>query len=129
MGINSSGRITRYNDANVLAFRDFIENAYSIDLDETYRMKIGYDNEDNYFLVAGYVDGFEDGAHLCVKIAKLVSNAMSEYDIDFEMPIDTETGDVWDTEISDPTPDDAQWLYNEFTAMIDESDYDDEEYY
>jgi hypothetical protein len=82
-------------------------------------MVIGQDDKSNYYLVAGYMDDFDDGEyHLCAKIARLVSDVMSEYDIDFVMPYDPETGDVWDTEVSDVTSADAKWFYDEFNEMI-----------
>ena len=117
--IDSNGIIVLKSGVDVQKIKNFLDEAQSLEIDETYRMVIGYDDESNYFLVAGYMDDFDDGEyHLCAKIGILTSNAMSEYDIDFVMPYNPETGDVWDTEISDVTSADAQWFYDEFNAMI-----------
>ena len=115
--IDSDGVIVLRSD--VQKIKDFLDEAQSLEIDETYRMVIGQDDKSNYYLVAGYMDDFDDGEyHLCAKIARLVSDVMSEYDIDFVMPYDPETGDVWDTEVSDVTSADAKWFYDEFNEMI-----------
>jgi len=120
--IDSNGIIVSRSWIDVSKIKDFLKEAQSLEIEETYKRVLGYDGENNYYLVVGYMYDFDDGEyHLCAKIARPVSDVMSEYDIDFEMPYNPETGDVWDTEVSDVTPSDAKWFYDEFNAMIEAS--------
>lgn len=55
----------------------------------------GYDEED------AKKNGYADGRYtICSKIAcqSRYNGSQTDYDIDFEMPYDKETGDVWDTD-------------------------------
>lgn len=130
--------VSNSKNASVGAFRKFIKENSNIGEETTAYLPIGSDDVTDYYLVMGYMDGFEDDElHLCAKIGMMPPNSlMSEYDIDFVMPYDPETGDVWATEISDVDPSDADWLYDEFMDMVryseqevDETSYDDEEEY
>jgi hypothetical protein len=74
----------------------------------TWKWEIGSGDGGTYYLVLGFAPGFDPnadeytdsyGSHLALKWGILSKNsAMAEYDMDFEMPYDPETGDVWDSE-------------------------------
>lgn len=68
----------------------------------TYWVDLDYDNAGNrWAVVFGWMDDGEGNPLLCGKIAYLPKNSgMQEYDMDWEMPYDEETGEVWDTELS-----------------------------
>lgn len=76
----------------------------------TWHWEIGHDDEKMWCLVLGFADGFEpnddeftdsDGMHLALKFGAISNrNVMYEYDMDFEMPYDAETGEVWDSEVT-----------------------------
>jgi len=58
---------------------------------------------------------------------------MKEYDMDWIMPYDEDTGSVWDTEISYVSSADIDWWRNEWKSMdeagiFDEDDEDDDFY-
>lgn len=77
----------------------------------TYHWYLDTDNNDNdWAIVLGWQDGYEededdvcmDGTYrLCAKVAYQPSNSIMQcdYDIDWLMPYNKETGDVDDTEI------------------------------
>lgn len=97
------------------------------------------DNKYDYELVLGFAGGFEPnenefvdsyGDGLCMKWARIPKNSvMNEYDIDYEMPYDKVTGDVWDSENSvagyDET-DTVEWLIMDFKEYADQNLYVDE---
>ena len=78
----------------------------------TYHWILGRDENDNdWAIVLGWADGFDaeendactDGTwRLCVKLAYQPCNSLMQcdYDIDWLMPYDEETGEVDDTEVS-----------------------------
>lgn len=91
------------------------------------------DDEYDYELVLGFSSGFEpnssefvdsNGDGLCLKWARIKKNsAMNEYDIDYEMPYDEVTGDVWDSENSVNSYDETntvEWLIKDFTEYADQ---------
>ena len=68
-------------------------------------------NGNNWAIVLGWQDGYEeddtdelsDGTwHLAAKVAYQPHNSIMQcdYDFDWTMPYDEETGDVWDTDIT-----------------------------
>lgn len=62
-----------------------------------------YDEGRTYSVVMTQRDSEDEeiGNEVVAKVASIADNSgMSEYDIDFEMPYDEKTGDVWDTELS-----------------------------
>ena len=76
----------------------------------TYHWYLGSDDNNDWAIVLGWSDGFEpeitdpcmDGTwHLCAKLAYQPSNSIMQcdYDIDWQMPYDEETGEVDDNEI------------------------------
>ena len=94
----------------------------------TYWVTLDTVDGNTWAVVFGWVDGFEDGAHLCGKIAYAPKNSvMTEYDMDWLMPYDEETGEVYDTEISDPSDSDIDWWLNEWGTIKDIYVYPDED--
>lgn len=91
------------------------------------------DNQNNnWAIVLGWSDGFEEDIndklcngsyHLCAKIAyqPKTSVMQCDYDIDWTMPVDEVTGDVWDTNVSINMGDDYKgvidWLLGQFDEM------------
>lgn len=62
-----------------------------------------YDEGRTYSVVMTQRDSEDEeiGNEVVAKVASIADNSgMSEYDIDFEMPYDEKTGDVWNTELS-----------------------------
>ena len=91
-------------------------------------------NRNDWAIVLGWADGFEeydneedvllDGTwHLCAKIAYQPHNSIMQcdYDIDWIMPYDEESGDVWDTDttvyLNDNHKETINWLINQFMEM------------
>ena len=100
---------------------------------EAYANFYSDDDEYDYELVLGFSSGFEpnssefvdsNGDGLCLKWARIKKNsAMNEYDIDYEMPYDEVTGDVWDSENSVNSYDETntvEWLIKDFTEYADQ---------
>lgn len=96
----------------------------------TYWVELGYDDKNTYACVMCWCDkdnaeyfGYEDEADFVLaKIAFCPDNsAMNEYDIDWLMPYDEETGEVWDTELQISSSDwsDAEWLAEKWLAIMD----------
>ena len=86
----------------------------------TYIVDLDYDDKGNrWAVVLGWVDYDGDDAYeLCGKIAYLPKNSyMKDYDYDWEMPYDEETGEVWDTEISNPSASDAAWWLDQWEMI------------
>ena len=86
------------------------ESTYYITLDNL-------DNGDELCLAFGMGEGFDEPT-VCAKIAVLAGNsAMSDYEWDFVMPYEAKSGNVWDTELSNPGDSDAEW-FNTQAAQI-----------
>ena len=86
----------------------------------TYIVDLDYDDKGNrWAVVLGWVDYDGDGEYkLWGKIAYLPKNSyMKEYDYDWEMPYDEETGEVWDTEISNPDAYDVSWWLDQWEMI------------
>lgn len=121
----------------------------------TWKWEIGSGEGGTYYLVLGFAPGFDPnedeytdsyGSHLALKWGILSNNsAMAEYDYDFEMPYDPETGDVWDSEqaIYSDSPNivasdvkDVLNSFYEYAKQVNESaygedfddDFDDEDF-
>lgn len=96
----------------VKKFISAVEDMKKTKCDGTYHWMLGRDDNDNdWAIVLGWADGFDkvenddctDGTwRLCVKLAYQPWNSMlqCDYDIDWTMPYDEESGEVDDTEIS-----------------------------
>ena len=89
-------------------------------------------NGNNWAIVLGWQDGYEeddsdelsDGTwHLAAKVAYQPHNSIMQCDYDFDwiMPYDEETGDVWDTDITvylnNNHKETIDWLINQFMEM------------
>lgn len=86
----------------------------------TYIVDLDYDDKGNrWAVVLGWVDyDGDDEYKLWGKIAYLPKNSyMKEYDWDWMMPYDEETGEVWDTEISNPDAFDAAWWLDQWELI------------
>ena len=82
---------------------------------------LGTVDDKDFALVMAYVEHDEDEYELYAKLA-YNDSYMKEYDMDWIMPYDPQTGEVWDTEVSvgtGPVSDtDVQWWNDEFEKMI-----------
>ncbi len=98
------GKIAReVNDA----IQEAVQYIDSGDSYPTWHWELGHDDEKMWCLVLGFMDGYEPneneftdsyGQTLALKWGAISNrSAMYEFDIDFEMPYDEETGDVWDS--------------------------------
>ena len=96
----------------VKEFVNAIDNMRKTHENGTYHWILGTDEDDNnWAIVLGWLDGFEadetddcmDGTwRLCTKLAYQPCNSLMQcdYDIDWLMPYNEETGEVDDNEIS-----------------------------
>lgn len=85
-----------------------------------YKVLYTFDDGDELCLTAGMGEGFDEDT-VCAKLAVLPSNSgMSDYSWDFIMPYDKETGDVWDTEVSNFGESDLDWFNKEAVNMAQE---------
>lgn len=98
------GKITReVNDA----IQEAVQYIDSGDSYPTWHWELGRDDEKMWCLVLGFMDGYEPneneftdsyGQTLALKWGAISNrSAMYEFDMDFEMPYDEETGEVWDS--------------------------------
>lgn len=79
-----------------------------------------FNDGDELCLTAGMGEGFDEDT-VCAKLAVLPSNSgMSDYSWDFIMPYDKDTGDVWDTEVSNFDESDLDWFNKEAVNMAQE---------
>lgn len=74
-------------------------------------------------IAIGWEDGYdtEDGYEIAAKICNLDSDFMKEYDF-LTMPYNKDTGDVWDTSVSNPSSADASWFIKQLNAISDAVD-------
>lgn len=82
-------------------------------------------------LVMGYEDGYDAGEQyqvtvgdtiftLCAKLAINIDDLQCDYDMDWYMPWDKKTGDVWDTNMAVNGDQDIDWYNDEAKAIINE---------
>lgn len=110
--------------------RDFVEEAIEQFLDGyngTYFYKLGYSDfhDGDWALVIGWSnngaedEGYNiadgDGWEVCMKLAYNDSYMQTDFDMDWEMPYNEETGDVDDTQLSlsrnlDEALKDVEWI-------------------
>lgn len=112
------------NDLSVSAIGKFIDKAVK-ELEEFgeedgYSYTYYYDLDPDLRLVIAWRDGFEEdnghsGYEICGKIAT-AHDDLVDYEWSF-MPYDEETEDVWDTELSNPNSQDAQWYIDQYKAI------------
>ena len=79
-----------------------------------------------YALVFGRPHYEEDDDSVHGKIA-YNDSYMKEYDIDWMMPYDEDTGDVWDAETSSASSADLDWWREEWRAMDEAGVFDEDE--
>ena len=93
----------------------------NLQYDETYFYFLDdYDEKNNWALVFGYVDGDDE---VSGKVAyQPIHSMMQEYDIDWDMPYDKDSGDVWDTEIHIGDIGDIEWLLEQWCEIRKEYD-------
>lgn len=116
------------------AIKDAVKYVDSGKAYPTWHWYLTSDGDYNYELVLGFGSGFEpneneftdsNGDGLCLKWARISKrSAMNDYDIDYEMPYDEKTGDVWDSEL--PVADydmtnDVKWLVKDFEKYADKN--------
>lgn len=96
------------------------------DPSKTYWVELGWDDANTYACAMAYDnenDYDEEGEVYPYVLAKIAfcpdNSAMNEYEMDWLMPYDEETGEVWDTETSITTYNDAVWLAEEWLAIMD----------
>ncbi len=83
-------------------------------------ISLGTIADKDFALVMSYVQYDEDELELCAKIA-YNDSYMKEYDMDWIMPYNPRTGEVWDTEASvgdEVSSADVEWWNSEFEDMI-----------
>ena len=82
-----------------------------------YKKLYSFGDGTSLYFAAGIGEGYDEDDVVCGKIACLSDNsAMSEYNYDFLMPYNPETGDVYDTD-SELTQGSADW-YNDSAKTI-----------
>ena len=90
----------------------------------TYWVNLDYDDSGNQWAVVfGWIDDGDGIPLFCGKVAYLPKNSgMSDYDYDWMMPYDEETGEVWDTEIEFTSADDSNidWLLEQWEEIQQE---------
>lgn len=93
--------------------------------DGTYHWYLNTDDRSNdWAIVMSYMDYDGDGnERLYAKVAYQPSNSIMQcdYDIDWIMPYDYNTDDVWDTEISissNTAKADIEWLLDQFDLCV-----------
>lgn len=99
-------------EAIINSFVDTVESVRYHDFIGVYHWELGIDEKHNkWAIVLGWADGYEsdeydgyvDGTYrVCVKLAYQPDNSVmqADYDWDWHMPYDEESGDVDDTEIA-----------------------------
>jgi hypothetical protein len=109
----------------------------------TYYWTLGEDDNGNtWAIVLGWADGFDeepnddctDGTwRLCAKLAYQPNNSLMQcdYDVDWDMPYDEETMEVYDNEISIYPNTDLQgvvnWLFECYDSYLNDEDEDESE--
>lgn len=77
-------------------------------------VSLAEDRRMRYVIVVGWADDGEGHDELRAKVARqpLDSAMQCDYDIDWEMPYDERTGEVWDTDVAVSSDDawDQDWL-------------------
>lgn len=74
-------------------------------------------------IAIGWEDGYdtENGYEVAAKICNLDSDFMKDYNF-LTMPYDRDTGEVWDTSVSNPSSADASWFIKQLNAISDAVD-------
>lgn len=105
-------------------FINAVEDMKQTKFNGTYHWILGGDEDNNdWAIVLGWSDGYEpnenddcmDGTYsLCAKIAYQPNNSLMQcdYDVDWLMPYNEETGEVDETEITIFSGCDLEWVVN-----------------
>lgn len=92
------------NKENIItAFANAVKDMEATHFDGTYHRHLDTDDNGNdWAIVMAYMDYDGDGESLYAKMAYQPSNSIMQcdYDIDWLIPYDEKTGEVWDTELS-----------------------------
>lgn len=92
------------NKENIInAFVNAVKDMTATHFDGTYHWHLNTDeNNNDWAIVMAYMDYDGDGDCLYAKLAYQPSNSIMQcdYDVDWLMPYDENTGEVWDTEMS-----------------------------
>jgi len=128
--IREGGNMKKYvkasSDSNI---RQKVRNTITEALSDgpsstTYCVNLDYDDDGNQWAVVfGWIDDGDGNPLFCGKVAYLPKNSgMSEYDYDWMMPYDEETGEVWNTEIEFTSADDSNidWLLEQWEEIQQE---------
>lgn len=113
---------SRENSAVKIQQSDLDEAYDAVADDESrtwFKKLFSFDDGTSLYLCAGWIDDPDADTPYC-KIAGMPDNSgLTEYDYDFVMPYDSETGDVFDTEIALPAGEkDADWLNEQVAEML-----------
>jgi len=102
------------------AVAEFISDSVE-SLEDGFTGTCRYPLDNDLALYVGWSDGFEpdnghDGYEICAKIGTTHETLWSDYDF-IDMPQSTINGEVWDTDISNPTSADASWFINQYNEI------------
>ena len=115
-------------------FTNAVEDMRKYHTNGTYHWYLGTNGNNNWAIVLGWADGFEEDENddcsngtyrLCTKLAYQPSNSIMQcdYDIDWLMPYNEETGDVDDNELcvySDSNIEEIiDWLLENYSSYIE----------
>lgn len=128
--IRRGSKMKKYVKANTdSSIRQKVRNTITEALSDgpsgtTYWVNLDYDDSGNQWAVVfGWIDDGNGNPIFCGKVAYLPKNSgMSEYDMDWIMPYDEETGEVWNTEIEFTSADDfnIDWLLEQWELIKEE---------
>ena len=100
----------------IAAFANAVKDMTATHFDGTFHWHLDTDeNGNDWAIVMSYMDYDSDGNdRLYAKLAYQPSNSIMQcdYDIDWMMPYDETTGEVWDTEVSVYSADYAEKIVN-----------------
>lgn len=113
-------------------FKSAIDTLVKTKDDNTYTWSFGQDDQncDYWAIVLGWTGGFDlgetdeyqdGGFHICAKLARQPYNAamQSSYEMDWEMPYDEETGEVFDTEVIIYKDSDIEEIISDFISNME----------
>jgi len=105
------------NRENIIAsFANAVSEVEENHFEGTYHWHLGSDDNGNdWAIVMAYMDYNDNGnEELCAKLAYQPSNSIMQcdYDIDWLMPYDEESGEVWYTELPVYSADNAEEIVN-----------------
>jgi len=112
------------NETIITAFANAVKDMEATHFEGTYHWYLDSDDNGNdWAIVMAYMDHDGDGyERLYAKVAYQPSNSIMQcdYDIDWIMPYDEETGEVWDTKVSVDSSNAksvVEWLLDNYNDM------------